>query len=169
MSGEFEYTEEEWADSTDHRPLAACPSEELLLLHRHWMWANLQRIEFDRNLGKEDLGEPGPLIMASRGMGFMFAWYGMLWSVIEATVRDRHIELRGRFATDIDKMSEALRLCRNAIVHVPKTNELLDKRIERLVTVGDSPMSLRRLHSGFGRLFREEFHRRTAENNARSH
>jgi hypothetical protein len=57
---------------------------------------------------------------------------------------------------------EALRLCLNAIMHVPKKNELLDKQIESLVTVGDSPMSLRRLHSGFGRLFREEFQRKTA-------
>jgi hypothetical protein len=94
MSGEFEYTEQEWADSTDHCPLSACPSEELLLLHRNWMWANLQRLEFDRNLGKEDLGEPGALMM-SRSMRFMFVWYGMLWSVIEAIVRDRDIQLRG--------------------------------------------------------------------------
>jgi hypothetical protein len=162
MAGEFEYTEQEWAASTGHRPLSECPSEKLLLLHRHWMWANLQRIEFDRNLGKDDVAEPGPLMMVSRSMGFMLVWYGMLWSVIEA-IRDRHIHLRGRFAADVDQMSELLRLCRNAVMHVPKTNELLDKRIERLVSVSDSPITLRRLHGGFGRLFREEVLRRTAE------
>ena len=39
--------------------------------------------------GFNSLGDPGPLMMASRSMGFMFVWYGMLWSVIEATVRIR--------------------------------------------------------------------------------
>jgi hypothetical protein len=29
---------------------------------------------------------PGPLIIASRGFGFRLVWYGMLWSVIEATI-----------------------------------------------------------------------------------
>ena len=48
---------------------------------------------------------------------------------------------------------------RNAVLHVlhvPEKSTLLDKRIEQLVTVPDSPTTIRRIHRGFGRLFIEE-------------
>jgi hypothetical protein len=57
MLQSIDYTPDEWATSTG-RPLAARAGEELLLLHRHWMWANVQRLEFDKLLGTEELGEP---------------------------------------------------------------------------------------------------------------
>ena len=161
----IDYTPDEWATSTGHRPLALCTGEELLLLHRHWMWANVQRLEFDKLLGTEELGEPGPMMMVSRSMAFMFVWYGLLWSTVESLL-DRKIDIRGSFGADIAAMSEALRRCRNAVMHVPRKNALLDHRIETLVTVGDSPATLRRIHGGIGRLFREEFQRQTAESQA---
>jgi hypothetical protein len=48
---------------------------------------------------------------------------------------------------------------------VPDANELLDERIADLVG-GVSATTIRRIHRGFGRLFREEMVRRTAENKA---
>jgi hypothetical protein len=46
------------------------------------------------------------------------------------------------------------------VLHVPRGNELMDSRIEQLVTTGDSPTTIRRIHRGFGRLFLEELDRR---------
>lgn len=164
MPNGIDYTTDEWAASVGHLPFGSCPGEELMLLHRHWMWANQQREAFEALLGKEDLGEPGPLMMATKSMGFMFVWYGMLWSVIEACVRDRKMDFRDAFGADIAQMSDTLRRCRNAVLHVPKDSQLLDERIEQLVMVLDSPATIRRIHRGFGRLFVDEFRRRTAEN-----
>ena len=109
-----------------HLPFNACPGEELMLLHRHWMWANQQREAFGALLGKED----------------------------------------GRSSRPACATSDTLR--RNAVLHVPEKSELLDKRIEQLMTVPDSPTTIGRIHRGFGRLLIEEFRRRSAENEARA-
>ena len=44
------YTEEEWRPSAGHRPLGGLPLEQLMLLHRHWIWANRQRELFEAEL-----------------------------------------------------------------------------------------------------------------------
>ena len=48
-----------------------------------------------------------------RGIAFMFVWYGMLWSVIEACTQERKIDLRGAFKADIDEVSPKLKKCRH--------------------------------------------------------
>lgn len=73
----------------------------------------------------------------------------------------RNVDIRGRFRDDINNTSEILRRCRNAILHVPRSGELLDARIQDLVAQPDSATTLRRIHRGFGRLFLEEFRRQT--------
>jgi hypothetical protein len=165
MTSEIDYSAAAWQESCGHFPLRDRPREELLLLHRHWMWANVQREAMGQEFGKEaESLEPGPLMMATKGISFMFVWYGLLWSVIEATTA-RKIDLRGAFNADIAEASPKLRKCRHAIMHVPDANELLDERIADLVG-GVSATTIRRIHRGFGRLFREEMVRRTAENKA---
>jgi hypothetical protein len=130
------------------------------------MWANQQREVFDHHVEKataEDLGSMGLAGLATKQFGFMFAWYGMLWSVIEACIdpkEGRNIDIRGRFQEDIDHLSPTLRCCRNAILHVPRSGALLDDRILQLVSEPGSALTLRRISRGFGRLFLEEFHRR---------
>jgi hypothetical protein len=57
-------------------------------------------------------------------MAFMFVWYGLLWSTVEGLL-DRKIDIRGAFGADIAAMSEALRKCRNAVMHVPRKNASL--------------------------------------------
>jgi hypothetical protein len=42
----FEYDEESWAASAGHRPLEGVDVNQVFLLHRHWIWANLQRSRF---------------------------------------------------------------------------------------------------------------------------
>lgn len=155
-----DYAPEEWGTSAGHFPLRGCTDEELALVHRHWMWANQQREAFDRSLTAADLRDPGPAMLATVSMGFMFAWYGMLWAVVEACVEDRRLPIAGAFQADIEHMSDLLRRCRNAVLHVPRNNSLLDTRIEQLVAEPTAVERIRRIHRGFGRLFLEEFARR---------
>jgi len=164
MASGIDYTNEEWRVSAGHLPLSVRPPEDLLLLHRHYMWANQQREAFFHLLQNPspDALEPGPLMMATREMGFMFVWYGLLWSVVEACIapsEGSNVDIRGPFRQDIDQMSDLLRRCRNAVLHVPRSGELLDTRIQELVAEPDSATTLRRIHRGFGRLFIEEFRR----------
>lgn len=83
----------------------------------------------------------------------MFVWYGLLWSVIDACTRERTLDLRAPFREDMTRMESALRPCRNAILHVPRTNDLLDQRIEKLIEDRELAATIRRIHRGFGRLF----------------
>jgi hypothetical protein len=130
------------------------------------MWANQQRESLDHHLQKataDDLMNMGLAVLATKQFGFMFVWYGMLWAVIEACIDEnegRNIDIRGRFRDDIDKLALALRCCRNAILHVPRSGSLLDDRILKLVSEPESARTLRRISRGFGRLFLEEFKRR---------
>jgi hypothetical protein len=117
-----DYSENEWAISAGHCPLADRPRHDTLLLHRHWMWANQQREIFDRHAAEasaDNLTSMGLAGLATKQFGFMFAWYGMLWSVIEACIdpkEGRNIDIRGRFREDIDHLAPTLRCCRNAIL-----------------------------------------------------
>jgi hypothetical protein len=102
-------------------------------------------------------------MLASKQFGLMFVWYALLWAVIEACLdpdEQRNIDLRGRLRDDIDAVSDTLRKCRNAVLHVPRSGEYIDRRLEALVAVPDSATTLRRIALSFGRLFLEEFARR---------
>ena len=150
------YTEEEWRPSAGHRPLGGLPLEQLMLLHRHWIWANRQRELFEAELVA---GRPPRLDnMAANAMSAMFLWYALLWSVIEGAAQ-RGIELRGRFAEDIESISDSLRRCRNAVFHI-SDDTYYDKRLFELMDDPDSAARIRRISSGFGRLFLEEFDKR---------
>ena len=106
-----DYTDGEWAASVGHSPLAGRPHEDLLLLHRHWMWANQQREVFERLVGEStenELLKMGVGVLATKQFGFMFVWYGLLWAVIEACIdpkEGRSVDLRGQFRADIDKLA----------------------------------------------------------------
>ena len=160
-----DYSEQEWTASAGHHPLKDRTAEDLLLLHRHWMWANQQREAFDGHLqaASDDLPKMGPAMLASKQLGFMFVWYSMLWAVIEACIdvkEGRKIDIRGKFRADIDRLSPVLRRCRNAILHVPRAGKYFDERMVSLVSEEDSAVTLRRISRGFGRLFLEESARR---------
>jgi hypothetical protein len=158
----IDYSADEWTESAGHRPLQRVAAEDLALLHRHYMWANQQREAFFKLLENPspDTLTPGPLMMATREMGFMFVWYGLLWSVLEG-LRARKVDIRGPLLEDIDGMADRLRRCRNAVMHVPDSGQLLDPRIEDLVTPPESAIAIRRIHRGVSRLFIEEIKRRT--------
>ena len=163
-----DYPDAEWKASVGHSPLVGRPHEDLLLLHRHWMWANQQREVFERLIcerTEEELLKMGAGALATKQFGFMFVWYGLLWSVIEACIdpkEGRNVDLRGPFRADIDKLAPTLRVCRNAILHVPHSGTLLDERILKLVSEEGSALMIRRVSRGFARLFLEEYSRRDA-------
>lgn len=159
----YEYDEREWQESAGHAPLAGRLQEDFLLLHRHWMWANQCREAFEAAIAAQPLDQA--TMLASKSWGFMLVWYGMLWAVIEAAVapaEGRSIEIRGAFRRDIDGMSDLLRRCRNAVLHVPKSGSYFDDRIEALVREPSAVFAIRRMHNGFGRMFLEEGARRKA-------
>lgn len=162
---ELDYSDEEWQESAGHFPLRERTASDLLLLHRHWMWANQQRETFDRYLDTtpDDLAKMGVAMFATKQFGFMFAWYGMLWAVIEACIdpkEGRRIEIRGQFRADIERVTPVLRPFRNAILHVPRHGRLFDERMVGLASQEDSAATLRRVSTGFGRMFLEEYQRR---------
>jgi hypothetical protein len=148
------YSEQQWTDAAGHRPLKGVDVNQVVLLHRHWIWANLQRRRFDELLPTTEGPSQDEAFMASECFSAMYLWYGLLWSVIEA-FDEREIELRGPFAADIAEIGDTLRQCRNAVFHVPsKQNH--DPRLFRLMFVPNSALTIRRISTGFGRLFIEE-------------
>lgn len=132
--------------------------DELLLLHRHWMWAEQQRgrVRSDRVRSWPDNFDSAHGIMATKAMGFMFVWYGLLWSVIDACTRERTLDLLGPLREDMTCMEPTLRPGRNAILHVPRANDLLDQRMAKLIEDRESPVTIRRIRRRFCRLFLEE-------------
>jgi hypothetical protein len=127
------------------------------------MWANQIREVFDQTLTLDSNQFNSPAVLATRSFGYMFIWYALLWAVIEACTspkEGRNVEFRGSFKDDILRVSDILRLCRNAVLHVPKSGAYVDDRLLNLVSEPGSAAVLRRIHAGFGRLLLEELQRR---------
>lgn len=156
----YKYDESEWIDACDGRPLAALDRTDLLVLHRHWVWADVIHQAHTRTLVEaksiEELANP-----ASANSAYMFVFYGLLYSVVEACIspdEKREIPIAGRFREDIDSVSDTLRRCRNAVMHVPKSgNDYLDPRLQQFMATPDIIERVTRIHNGFSRLFLDEF------------
>ena len=153
---QFNYTEKEWKACAAHHPLRGLDLPQLMLLHRHWIWANHQQVLLDAELraGRP----PRPNALAEDSVSAMFLWYALLWAVIEG-FNEREIQLLGRLAEDVERISDGLRRCRNAVFHIPR-DEYYDQRLFEFMREPDSAATLRRISSGFGRLFIEEFDHR---------
>ena len=121
------------------------------------MWANSQRVAFDAELqaGRDPQGPEGIVEAATIAM---YLWYALLWSVIEG-FNKRAIKFEGRLKEDVDSISAGLRRCRNAVFHIPRA-KYWDRRLFDFMNDADSAPRLRRISSGFGRLFIEEFEAR---------
>jgi hypothetical protein len=155
-----EYTEAEWQESAGHRPLEKVDVNQVFLLHRHWIWANLQRTRFEETFPAAPRPDEGAFL-ADECWASMLLWYALLWSVIEG-FRDREIGLRGPFAQDIESYADEMRRSRNVVFHVSQKNQH-DERLYGLMMRPDSAGALRRISTGFGRLFIEEAQARKAE------
>lgn len=147
------YSDDEWGEAVGHRPLAGVDVNQVLLLHRHWVWANLQRRRFYELLPAAPSPADEETFLTSEAFCSMYLWYALLWSVIEG-FQTRDIQLRGAFFDDIEGMSDTLRRCRNAVFHIPD-KESWDPRLYELMQIPDSVARIRRISTGFGRLFLE--------------
>jgi hypothetical protein len=153
---EFQYTDDEWAEIAGHQPLTHLDLTQLLLLHRHFIWANLQRIAFDAELARG--APPEPRNLATAANAAMFLWYGLLWVVIEGCYA-RRIPFRGRMLADIRSLRNALQRGRDAVFHV-SPDRYYDERLFEIMNDPESAAKIRRISTGFGRLFLEELDRR---------
>jgi hypothetical protein len=159
VASTFEYDEDDWAKSAGHRPLEGVNINQVFLLHRHWIWANLQRARFDETLGQAPKPDDGAFL-ADVSWASMLLWYGLLWSVIEG-FEERRIEIRGLMRADIDYVGDTLRRCRNVVFHVSSKDQN-DPRLYGLMQLPESAAAIRRISTGFGRMFIEESQARKA-------
>lgn len=160
------YTEDEWRAIATKGPLADLDANEAYSLHRYWIWMNYQR-SLHASLLHDNDTEVSEDPLRSRRSCAMYLWYSFLWSLIEG-LQDRGVELSGAMKDDVEYLGDRLRRCRNAVFHVPKHGQW-DNRLFEIMSSGDGPSSgpdlesvarVRRLTSGFGRLFLEEPGRR---------
>src|SRR4051794_19011444 len=96
-----EYTDEEWEAD---RPLKDVDVNEVVLLHRHWIWANLQRHRFEALLPGSKSPDEDKGFLASGWCCWMFLGYALLWRVIDGFDR-RKLEYPGPMAGDVKKIS----------------------------------------------------------------
>ena len=149
----YEYSENDWRTSAGHRPLAGVDVNQVVLLHQHWIAANLQRARFHELLPDAKGPAVDEAFLSSECFVAMYLWYALLWVVIEG-FQDRGIEISGPMRADIEAMATPLRRCRNAIFHVPEKSH--DPRLFELMESRDSAAVIGRISTGFGRLFIEE-------------
>jgi len=149
----YEYSDGDWRASVGHRPLQRVDVNQVVLLHRHWIAANLQRTRFKELLPDAKGPAEDEAFLASECFVAMYFWYALLWAVIEG-FQDRGIGIGGPMSEDIEAVSAPLRRCRNAIFHVPERNH--DPRLFELMEDPGSAAVISRISTGFGRLFIEE-------------
>jgi len=156
-----EYSEDEWRRSAAHRPLRDVNVNQIALLYRHWIWANVQRKRFEATMGTAAKPDAGGAFLIDECWTAMYLWYALTWSVLEG-FNDRDIDLRGPLADDVNVVSDPLRRCRNAVLHVSAHHQH-DERLFEVMRVPNIVERMLRLSIGLGRLFTEESRARKAE------
>ena len=148
------YREAEWSEAAGHRPLKDMDANQIVTLHRHFIWAGQQRAHIYGAVPASRSPElEGNAFYVSELFTAWFLWAALLWTVIEG-FNDRRVDLRGQLAADIDSLSDALRRCRNAVFHVPKKPH--DDRYLALMRLPDAQVVMERVSGGIGRLFTDE-------------
>lgn len=122
-------------------------SQSLLSIHRHWIWANWIKKQFEGSMqsfsvSKDTIQEwyinpPGT---------YMCIWYGLLFSICEG-LRAHSVHIP-EVQSDIDEIYSALKRFRNAVFHIqpkywsPKLFEIMEKK--------GSAIQIRKVHDGIG-------------------
>lgn len=122
--------------------------ERLLILHRHWMWANIMKQQFYSELGKQKDNTPSQIFFADKTGAYMCAWYGLFYGVIEEAHRMK-LQIPG--VDLLDKLWDKLRRFRNAVFHPQK--EYWSPKFIGFVREPDCVSKIRDAHSAFGRFF----------------
>jgi hypothetical protein len=149
--------------------LRTLDAEQFALVHRTWLWANLQRKCGDAELSR--IGAAGESldhhVQFTSVLGSHYlAWYSFLSAEIEALLgpdEGRVVDIRGLFGDEVDAMTSTLGRFRNAVFHVPR-RDYHDRRLLDLFGRDETGAArIRRVHRGFGRLFLEEAEARRRE------
>ncbi len=136
--------------------------EDLITLHRYYIWANRLRENFDStltSLGNKLSPDNIPLAFADDLGLFNSYWYAALYVVVEGW-RDL-----GFHDEEIDGLLESpnldlLRRYRHGVCHFQR--EYFDRRFVELIEAPDSVEWVRRLHSALGRYLMNELLARRA-------
>lgn len=148
------YTDAEWHDAVEGRPLAEISDERFLTLHRHWIWANSAFRWFERELATPTRATSEDIDLTSSDAFLMYLWYSLLWSVIEG-IQKLPVVIGGAFRDDLRMVREPLREARNAVMHV-SDDAYFDRRLFRIMDHPDAAAAIRRVYKGYARLFYEE-------------
>lgn len=73
-----------------------------------------------------------------------------------------NVEFPDPLGADVVEISDPLRRCRNAVLHVPHSGDYFDSRILDLIGYPQGPRLMHTTHGALGRLLLEEMLRRKA-------
>jgi len=136
--------------------------EELMILHRHWMWANVIKKNFEIEIQKQiDSGirQDAEEMIVDRYGAYMSIWYGMLFGVLEE-LRNKQISIPS-IDQDINDVYDSLRLFRNAVFHPQK--EYWSGKLFKIMERKESAKKLWKIHKHLGGLFLSEMKIRTKQ------
>jgi hypothetical protein len=151
------YSAQDIATMAGARPFRDISEQRLLILHRHWLWADHARrwllTSMEARVDATGFTNPGETRdMAGEDDAAMLVWYGLLHALIEAVTADR-VVTADPLRSDLRVIREPLRESRHSVFHVPDAY-WDDGYVPLLVPQTVNP--LHRAHGGLGTLLREE-------------
>ncbi len=129
--------------------------EELMTLHRHYMWTLVIKKHFETEVKKvsPNKSEISPENLFIRPYGaYMSIWYGMLFAILEV-LRKNNVSIP-KIQSDIDSVYGSLKMYRNAVFH-PQKKYWSPKLIE-IMKDKDSVRKIWNINSGLGEYFLNE-------------
>jgi len=129
--------------------------EELVVLYRHWIWADLMKanyigeIEKSKQLKREpDFRDPHSQDL----FAYLFIWYRLLYSVLHA-LKNHGVKFSD-IDSDISKLYPLLKECRNATFH-PQPKYFSKKLISIIMEKG-AGIKVLKVHKKIGDFFQKE-------------
>ena len=134
--------------------------EELMTLHRHYMWCNIIKKNFEKEIQKSiDTKSKVDIeaVMPDYYGAYMSIWYGMLFGVLEV-FKNKEINIL-EIENDINDVYDSLRLYRNAVFH-PQPQYWSPKLLE-IMKDKHSAEKIWKIHNRLGKYFLDEMRGRT--------
>ena len=129
-------------------------TEEFMILHRNWIWAEYIKSQYDSllkdNSSSFDFKDEkfiGKFLAQPIG-AYMCIWYGLLFVVLEMS-HHKEIEYK-EIKAEVEEIYEGLRRFRNATFHSPK--EYFDKRWFEVLSIEDFSRKSRLVHDHIGKM-----------------
>lgn len=134
-------------------------NEEFITLHRHYIWCNILKNNFENENQKliDSNSETDiDTVMSDYYGAYMSIWYGMLFAVLEV-FKKKKISMP-EIEIDVADIYDSLRLYRNAVFH-PQP-EYWSPAFFKIMKVKDSVAKIRKVHDHLGRYFLKEMQER---------